>query len=681
MKKSILYLSVIVFAVSGCQTEFEPDRSYMDNVSDVTFTAENESGRPEARAALIPDGQDADIYNVHWSSTDRVYVTDGSISAVYNAEPDADDPTKAVLTTSLEMTPSQDAEAYYAICPADDKSFAGEQGYTVNIPSVQKWTKDGNMQIPRIGFAGPDRKLLFRNVVSLLKITPNNLCDSYDGVKVSRIEVISDVENIAGVTEFSYDGESAPVIVSKEKGTRKIVLECEGGASFDQTFFIAVLPGTYVGGLSINIISNGGGSQSFVIPAEKEYVRSKYAAVRCKVNNLAIYEPANCYLIKQAGTYKFPVNVRGNGRAEILKRESSNSATYVTYNYRQVSIDPSSISSTSTTVISQQDKTVSEHDSALTVTDVQLRDGYIHFTVPEGFTPGNIRVGIHGEDTGKYIWSWHIWVNCQVEDLDMGKMHNNLDYGTKIMNMNLGSLQTKENLAGYAGGNSGLYYQWGRKDPFPPMNGSDVTLPDGYTVDAHCNGATATHHRSKVENAINYPADFYSGNEVGKQVRTWCDESLYHHWAATPASGSTAAMATYNYEKSMFDPCPPGYRILDPFTVKTIAYTGNTKTYFMTNYDDLGYMQTKRGEKPVFPYDGCRTPGTPTAYDTAGDLADAGTAPYYWVASTWNKDNQNACILRITGVTVDDVTHQYANIQKYVKAYAASIRPMRDYER
>jgi len=35
MKKSILYLSVIVFAVSGCQTEFEPDRYYMDNVSDV----------------------------------------------------------------------------------------------------------------------------------------------------------------------------------------------------------------------------------------------------------------------------------------------------------------------------------------------------------------------------------------------------------------------------------------------------------------------------------------------------------------------------------------------------------------------------------------------------------------------------------------------------------------------
>ena len=686
MKKTAFYFASMAVLAIGCQAEMEPDNPLGGEVSEVTFTAVTESSA-DVKTSLNQSAVNDKIYNIHWSAGDKVLVSDDINSAEYTASPSEETPTYAGLYTTATTTPADDAEKYYAVFPSLEGVAAGPEGYTVVVPAEQTWVQ-GEFDMPMVGLGDAEHHIAFMNAASILKITPNNLCDSYDGVRVAKIEVSASSGNIAGTMSVTYDGSADPEVSEVTGGSNTITLDCgEDGAPFSETFYIALVPGSYET-LTITITSNGGGSQTFTLntPEGKAYERSEYASVGVKISNLAIYETANCYLIKKAGTYKFPVNVRGNGKAEILKRESSNSATYVTYNYSPVSIDPSSISSTSTTVISQQDKTVSEHDSALTVTDVQLRDGYIHFTVPEGFTPGNIRVGIHGEDAGKYIWSWHIWVNGQVEDVDMDKMHNNLDYGTKILNMNLGSLQTKENLAGYAGVNSGLYYQWGRKDPFPPMNGSDVTMPEGYTVDAHCNGATATHHRSKVENAINYPADFYSGNQVGSQIRTWCDESLYHHWAAAPTNGNSAAMATYYYEKSMFDPCPPGYRILDPFTVKTIAYTGNTKTYHMTNYDELGYMQTQRGDKPVFPYDGCRTPGATDAYDTAGNLADAGTAPYYWVASTWNKDNQNACILRITGVTitntVDDVTetvtHQYANIQKYVKSYAASIRPMRD---
>ena len=543
MRKSIFYLAFMALMAVGCQQELEQDNP-SGNLSKVMFTAVTESSA-DVKTSLNPDSDKEKVYNIHWSAGDEVLVSDGNVSAEFVTVL-TDDPTYAGLATyAQENVPAEGAENYYAVFPSCDGASAGSDGYTVVIPAIQTWEK-GEFDMPMVGRGGSDNKISFMNAASILKITPNNLCDSYDGVRVARIEV-SAASEIAGKVAVTYDGTDEPSFGIVEEGSRTITLDCGAeGAEFSETFYIALVPGSYES-LTIKITSNGGGSQTFTLttPEGKSYERSEYASVGVKISNLAIYETANCYLIKRPGTYKFPVNVRGNGSASILRRTSTSSSEYVSYTYPNVNIDVDGISSVSTSVISQQDKTVADHDASLTLQNVRREGDYVYFTVPENFVPGNIRIGIHGSDASKYTWSWHIWVNDQVEDVDIGNLHNDIPYRTKLMNMNLGSLQTKENLAEYAEGNSGLYYQWGRKDPFPPMNGSDVKMPEGFTVDEHCNGATAAHNRSKMENSINYPADFYSGHAINDQIRTWCDESLHHHWAAALCSGNAASYTTY----------------------------------------------------------------------------------------------------------------------------------------
>ena len=77
--------------------------------------------------------------------------------------------------------------------------------------------------------------------------------------------------------------------------------------------------------------------------------------------------------------------------------------------------------------------------------------GDIFLTVGEG--RGNALVALMQD--GKVVWSWHVWVTDAPQTMTYGN-------GTVFMDRNLGAAGTT------AGGTDayGMYYQWGRKDPF-----------------------------------------------------------------------------------------------------------------------------------------------------------------------------------------------------------------------
>ena len=658
MRKSIFYLASMALLAIGCQAELEQDTPA--GQFKTMFTAVTESSA-DVKTSMNQDEANDKIYNIHWTSGDKVLVSDGLVAAEFTAEP-TDNPTVAALSTSATDVPEEGAEKYYAAFPALDGTSAGPDGYTVVIPSAQTWVK-GEFDMPMVGVGGSDMKIAFMNAASILKITPNNLCDSYDKVRVKTIEVCSETANIAGNVAVSYDGESDPVVGDVTSGSKTITLDCgEEGAEFSETFFIAMVPGSYES-LTIKITSNGGGSQTFTLntPAGKRYERSKYASVGVKISNLAIFEPANCYLIKRAGTYKFPVNIKGNGNNVIVQNvHDANNSNRVgsTSNVTVMtsSIDVSTIASISSSVISQKDRAAADFVLNETLNSVVYADGYVSFTVPENFVPGNVRIGVHSsESDATYIWSWHIWVNDQVEDVYIGNPHANVG-DTELMNMNLGSLQTSETLTSYAGVNSGLYYQWGRKDPFPPINGTNLARPEGYSE-----SDTATE-----EVAAQNPTTFYTNAE-------WCSNVARNHWGAAPHL-TNPTTATNNVVKTMFDPCPPGYHVMSAFIVKYIAYdeSQTTATYakrvkmeYYTNY-----MQTIRGDKPVFPFDGYRSN---SATSPAG-LAYKGTQPNYWTASYYNNTSKKGNIMRKKDVTLEETTHNIAANTGLDKAYACSVR-------
>ena len=686
MRKSIFYLAFMALIAVGCQQELGQDNP-SGNLSKVMFTAVTESSA-DVKTSLNPSVENEKIYNIHWSEGDLVLVSDGATAAEFTTVL-TDNPTCAGLATyAQENVPAEGADNYYAVFPSHEGAVAGPEGYTVVIPATQTWEK-GEFDMPMVGRGGFDNKISFMNAASILKITPNNLCDSYDGVRVAKIEV-SAASDIAGKVAVSYDGTDEPSFGIVEEGSKTITLDCgTEGAEFSETFYIALVPGSYES-LTIKITSNGGGSQTFTLktPAEKSYERSEYASIGVKISNLAIYETANCYLVTKPGTYKFPVNVKGNGNTIVKANTHDNTTKKVTssadVSVFDASIDVSKISQISASVISQFNKSYDSFDLNKTLTEVSRNEDYVTFTVPENFAPGNVRINVLSTD-GSCLWSWHIWVNDQVMDVSLGDLHSSVK-GVEIMNMNLGSLQTADNLDVYAGVNSGLYYQFGRKDPFPPYNGSDATLPAVYTLDQNLDNSEQ--RRVSEGTSVKYPMNFVTGNQTSEkaQVRTWCTNAARDHWGATPADNKPGT-GTNQVVKTCFDPCPPGYHVMSAFVWKSISYNESISTATFESrllmswpYADES-MQTTKGNQPVFPFDGYRTAGEANNYTIAGNLLESGSAPYYWTASYYNDGSINGNIVKFKSVSLKATEESKSNESrtiaghtKAVKSFACSIR-------
>lgn len=212
---------------------------------------------------------------------------------------------------------------------------------------------------------------------------------------------------------------------------------------------------------------------------------------------------ANCYIISQAGTYKFNATVKGNSD-EIINPETV-SVVWETLN-------------TSDAVT-----------QGAVIASVSLENGYVKFTTPTDFTPGNALIAV--KSAGKILWSWHIWaVDADIE-LN-AQLYKN---GALMMDRNLGAL----NVIPGDVRSFGLYYQWGRKDPFVGCgNVTEKTYAATYPEDA----IQFVDNNSNYNNynyAEAHPSHFIKGSG-------WNNDDQY-----------------WGIHKTMYDPCPRGWRVPD----------------------------------------------------------------------------------------------------------------------
>lgn len=161
-------------------------------------------------------------------------------------------------------------------------------------------------------------------------------------------------------------------------------------------------------------------------------------------------------------------------------------------------------------------------DVSATHVTATVQDRYIKLVA--GATEGNSVVYAKNAN-GDIVWSWHIWVTGYVPG-------NGVLYNTRYwLDRNLGATASGTSTSAY-----GLYYQWGRKDPFPrsgiPTYGS--TLPDFTTVGPV---STAT--------AIANPYKFYQNPE---DPSDWSTPQNNSYWSSN---------------KTVYDPCPVGWRVPD----------------------------------------------------------------------------------------------------------------------
>lgn len=167
------------------------------------------------------------------------------------------------------------------------------------------------------------------------------------------------------------------------------------------------------------------------------------------------------------------------------------------------------------------------------IDNIEYENGRIVFR--GGQSEGNVLIALR-DVNHSIIWSWHLWLT----DYDPDANYITFSDGKVLMDRYLGA-SSEEDI--------GLYYQWGRKDPFCP----------GYYHRIIPNSKTGS-----VEYSILHPDTFFSGSY---DSTNW-DWNIEH-------------TATWSSEKTVFDPCPPGWKVMDGdcFPQDSKGYSVDEKNY------------------------------------------------------------------------------------------------------
>ena len=299
------------------------------------------------------------------------------------------------------------------------------------------------------------------------------------------------------------------------------------------------------------------------------------------------HQTANSYIISEAGAYKFKT-VKGNGS------ESVGIVTSAEVLWESFGTDVS--------------PTVGD-----LVETVEYSHGYIGFKTADTFKEGNAVIVAKDSD-GNILWSWHIWMT----DEPRGQVYYN-DAGT-MMDRNLGATSATPGDVGALG----LLYQWGRKDPFLGSSSissnsvakSTITWPSAVRSDSS-NGT--------IEYATAHPTTFIKYNTINQD------------WYYTgDSSTDNTRWTTSETSKSVYDPCPAGWRVPDGDSNGVWSKALGSSSYFSDEslYDSTNEgvnFSGKFGEEQTIWY-----PASGHRYRDDGDLLSVGYTVFCWSASINN---------------------------------------------
>lgn len=262
---------------------------------------------------------------------------------------------------------------------------------------------------------------------------------------------------------------------------------------------------------------------------------------------------ANCYVIDAEGVYRFSADVAGNG---VAAGENG-----------PVSLEPASAS-----LVWQTDPDM--------IVSVSLDGTYVEFE--SSGIPGNALLAVEDSD-GNIIWSWHIWYP------EEAIASVNTKTGYELMNMNLGAMVAGE-IPLTSSDCYGLLYQWGRKDPFPasPTVTGDVSTVgaplfdiNGNEVEIKASSMTSTADNT-LEYAIANPFVCLSNYAQFAESRDWLaaghsDDSL---WGNPEGNVQVEGEIVNKGVKSMYDPCPVGWRVPPADVFESFTSSGQVSFSF-----------------------------------------------------------------------------------------------------
>ena len=274
---------------------------------------------------------------------------------------------------------------------------------------------------------------------------------------------------------------------------------------------------------------------------------------------------ANCYVIKEAGEYKFPCvygNAISNGQTN-SESYTNNGGTYshdfVNYKGNQI-VDPWISTDTGESITSAQ---LSIADTDNIFTDITISGNYVKFIVASIPTTGANGIISIKNSEGTIMWNWHIWV--WPDDLTPVEIENNTSVKYKILPVNLASKwddTAKTKIKNW-------FYQWGRPTPLlcPAAYNSNIDHAS-YGALSYATASIA----SDIQTGIKNPATFYQYSSSYNY--NWFQTSSGKTYNLWDAAFTSTGNSDNNVVKTIYDPCPIGFKMPN----------GNTFTYFSTSH-------------------------------------------------------------------------------------------------
>ena len=387
-------------------------------------------------------------------------------------------------------------------------------------------------------------------------------------------------------------------------------------------------------------------------------------------NTMTQQSTANCYVIHNPGTYKFPTiygNAMKNGADNKSAYTSTKSGANILKNFIKAdgnAIDKPQIDGIANACLIWQDT-----ENLISNISFDSANQYVKFEVNKStIHNGNAIIAVR-DNSNTILWSWHIWVT--EEDLTPVEIENYQHYKYNILPVNLGwcglnndyykqrevkirikqqsgnktvdlALNQKGHSEGDRKNGNNPYFQWGRKDPMLPGNGIGDTDKTCYTTDDRYQFAYQDHgeelNTDEIKEYIRNPHKFNIKEEMdGKYYNLWSTDN-----DKTDANDDVVI-------KSVYDPSPVGYSIpaSNAFTGFTTTgrnvsdwpnpLTPETKAKFNVkgDFDKGWYFYTKpnkQGSTMFFPAPGSR-------FRLTGSLSNVTADGFYCVAGPGNWDD------------------------------------------
>ena len=372
---------------------------------------------------------------------------------------------------------------------------------------------------------------------------------------------------------------------------------------------------------------------------------------------------ANCYVIHNPGTYKFPTiygNARKNGQDNQSAYKSSKSSSNIlkTFLGANGEITKPEIENVANACLIWQ-------DTKDLISNISYDSGtkYVKFDVNKStIHNGNAIIAVRN-NSNTILWSWHIWVT--EEDLTPVEITNYQGHKYDLMPVNLGwcrlgkelyaPREVKARLKQDSGKTVDLsfnqkqeifnsendikngnnpYFQWGRKDP---MLGSDGTSSNKdkscYSEDQYkfaYKGHGQELNTKDIKEYIKHPYKF--------NIKYEMDGKYYNLWNV---NNERVDANDDKVIKTVYDPSPVGYTVppVNIFTGFTsTGQNSNNASEFNVegNFDKGWHFYTKPGKQgPTTFFAACGARG----YISDGLLSYVSSTGFYWTAGPYYIDN------------------------------------------